>query len=163
MAYSDDAMIAVITKVESAHRAKLPGNQVQDLLEGTDEHDCYKIAVSKKYFGVDAHCNHLWFAHATHIELDRLVEAKNNKQREIARGNRETLHIVLLIISIVIAACALWISALNRYRSLVPEHPVGIMGTIEILPDQTPTTTDSDEYPDASKADSETDTDIHEH
>ena len=162
--YTDDAMIAVLQKAEEFATNRKPADTLKTFMEGKDEHDCFNIAYSQQYFQKDAHNNLVVFTHAGRIELAELLKAREAKQRELERHEREKLKIsldvaalVVSLFSIVFAACALGIAALNCYWLLSGgKQPGRIVCTIECLPDQTTPAQNGNEKTETGKTNADT-------
>jgi len=162
--YTDDAMIAILQRADEAFRAL--GRRVGPVplpILNNDEYECCHIAIANKYLLPDNDGNLFMFTDAGRLELARLLKAREDKQRELERHGREKIKIKLDVTALVVslfsigfAACALWISALNRYWPLIRQQPVGIVRTVESLPNQTTTTQNSNQK--TEPAESETDT-----
>jgi len=141
MAYTDKAMISVLQKAEAVAKTnKMP---VPITLDDADEKDCYRIAVEKSYI---ADCGNQTpiLCYDGLLELSRLNDLQTDKeqrqQREKLRLGLSVFAAGLSVISIMCSAGTLWIIALDRYRPLITEHPVRIVGAVEILSNQAPST-----------------------
>ena len=82
MTYSDDAMIAVLQKVQNDCSEGPP--PYKTTLEGKNEMDCYAIAVRNHYITTSA-VGILSFNKAGHDELNRLIELKKENEIEKER------------------------------------------------------------------------------
>jgi hypothetical protein len=97
MVYTSDAMIAVLQKAEKAFKNHKKGKfstypNVSDIhIDGTDEWDCFNIAVEKKY--IKKRTGHMGqtfdFVDAGKIALNQLLEERTEKERAAERHNRE--------------------------------------------------------------------------
>jgi hypothetical protein len=171
MAYTEEAMIAVLQKAAEVFRNFSPDGillhpPISTIpFDGDDEIECFNIAIQKEYiqtFTGNAGRS-FSFQHTGSLELNRLLGTQAEKTRKIQRHQREKLKIRLDVsalcvsfLAILFSATALGISALNRYWPLLAEYPVRIVGAVELLPEKTSSGYDGNKQTESSESDSGT-------
>ena len=127
MGHTDDAMIDFLQKVSEPDI----GGLVQYFPQGAEEFACCKIAVEEGYVIYDVVTNGVAMVTSKgRIELNRLLNAKNEAEREIERHEREKKQLRLdaksiwhsrisLFISIIALVIVLW----DRWCPPVPHEP----------------------------------------
>jgi len=163
MPYTDDATISVFMKIENAMRTRK--NEIDPLeiqLDGENEEDCYYMALRKKFIIADNKGNSYGMTDTGRIELARLIEKRDNKEREIARHYREKWHIILLGLTFAVSMGTFGLILYDRWIPLGGQNPAGVVSEIGDDLRPAPPTHDGDEDSNTGKADSDADTDVHE-
>jgi len=131
MPYTDDAMITVLQKAETAAISKAANELVIMDFEDQNEKDCYAVAAKRGYIKTITGKLHNFCPDGL-SELHRLLETRERSRCEKTRLRIDKIAIILASVRIVCSATTTWILTLDHYRLRV--RPVSVIGAVEVLP-----------------------------
>jgi len=179
MENDNDLMLNVLKAVEELEKATEPDDKkraqerVARLYDrGTAKNACFRVAQERGFVKGGGHIR-VVLTHEGREELNRLVNARENGQREVERHEREKEQLC-------ISRTALWVSVISLLVSLPTfiavflcpfadklfnvktDDPFPVVRTVEFLVNKDTSTHDKNKNSESGKCASNTDTDVHD-